>query len=171
MEILYVEYSNLAHSMSGMVELYPSIKNMLLPKITELWCIVQGRQWNRENDCLRFTHFIFTERIEIVTLLYSNSIHHACYGYNGTGHDKWFAAALTNWKWTVRGHLISSVTKKYAWFSISSNHLPPTNNATWWIILYAHRKPSNSECRYFVCSICDIMYVESCCYITNVAAA
>ena len=70
MEILYVEYSNLAHSMSGMVELYPSIKNVLLPKITELWCIVQGRQWNRENDCLRFTHFIYTESIEIVTLLY-----------------------------------------------------------------------------------------------------
>ena len=34
MEILYVEYSNLAQSMSGMVELYPSIKNVLLPKIT-----------------------------------------------------------------------------------------------------------------------------------------
>ena len=170
MEILYVEYSNLAHSMSGMVELYPSIKNVLLPKITEVWCIVQGRQWNRENDFLRFTHFIYNESIEIVTLLYSCCIHHACYDYSRTGHDKWFAAELMNWKWTVRGRLIRLVIKKnmHCLVSHPTTFHPPT---TWWMTLYAHRKPSNSECRYFVCSICDIMYVESSCYITNAAAA
>ena len=97
--------------MSGMVELYPSIKNVLLPKITELWCIVQGRRWNRKNDFLRFTHFIYNESIEIVTQLYSCCIHHACYDYSRTGHDKWFAAELMNWKWTVRGRLIRLVIK------------------------------------------------------------
>ena len=125
---VYVEYSNLAHSMSGMVELYPSIKNVLPPKITELWCIVQGRQWNRKNDFLRFTHFIYNESIEIVTLLYSCWIHHACYDYSRTGHDKWFAAELMNWKWTVRGRLIRLVIKKHAVFSIISNHLSATKN-------------------------------------------
>ena len=151
--------------MSGMVELYPSIKNVLLPKITELWCIVQGRQWNRKNDFLRFTHFIYNESIEIVTLLYSCCIHHACYDYSRTGHD----AELMNWKWTVRGRLIRLVIKNMQCLvSYPTTSQPPK---TWWMTLYAHRKPSNSERRHFGCSICDIMHVEPFCYTTNALAA
>ena len=42
---------------------------------------------NEKEKMAAFTHFIYTESIAIVSLLYSSCIHHACYGYNGSGHD------------------------------------------------------------------------------------